>query len=135
MTHRIDPQFILAGFALAGTLAFAVPVRAQADQQALMSASREASTAREHADLARRFRLQAEAFDATAAEREAAANRIARQAPGMLSKWPAMAPPALAHAKQQALDARRSAQESRTMADRHLRLAVEAQADPTPVGE
>ena len=128
MTTRIDSELVVAGFALVASLTFAVPVRAQADQVALMAAAREARTLHEHADLARRFRLQAEAFDAKAAAHEAAAARVARQTPGMLQKWPAMMPPALTKAKQQALDARRSALESRVMADRHLRLAVETQA-------
>ena len=127
MKIRMHSELSLAGFALLASLSLAVPVRAQADQVALMAASREASTLREHADLARRFRLQAEAFDAKAAEHEATAARVARQTPGMLQKWPAMVPPALTKAKQQALDARRSALESRVMADRHLRLAVESQ--------
>ena len=127
MTTRFDREIVLAGFALLASLSLAVPVRAQADQVALMAASREASTLREHADLARRFRVQAEAFDVKAAEHEAVAARVARQTPGMLQKWPAMTPPALTKAKQQALDARRSALESRVMADRHLRLAVETQ--------
>lgn len=126
MTIRMHSELALAGFALLASLSLAMPVRAQSDQAALMAASREASTLREHADLARRFRLQAEAFDAKAAELEATAARVARQTPGMLQKWPAMMPPALTKAKQQALDARRSALESRTMADQHLRLAVES---------
>jgi hypothetical protein len=125
MTIR-NSELALAGFALLATMSFAVPARAQSDQVALMAASREARTLNEHADLARRFRLQAEAFDARAAEYEATAARVARQTPSMLQKWPARIPPALTNAKQQALDARRSALESRQMADRHLRLAVES---------
>jgi hypothetical protein len=135
MTTRIDRNLVLAGLAIAATLAFAPSARAQTEQTSLMAVSREARTVGEHADVARRFRLQAEAFAAKAAEHEAAAARISRQAPGMLQKWPAMAPPALNRAKQQALEARRSAIESRAMADHHLRLAVEAQADPRPVGD
>ena len=135
MKIRMHSELALAGFALLASLSLAVPVRAQADQLALMAASREASTLREHADLARRFRQQAEAFDAKAAEHDATAARVARQTPGMLQKWPAMVPPALTKAKQQALDARRSALESRVMADRHLRLAVESQGAPSQTAD
>jgi hypothetical protein len=39
-----------------------------------------------------------------------------------------MATGSLNQVKQQAVEARRAAQESRSLADRHLRLAVEAQA-------
>lgn len=135
MTTRIDRDLVLAGCALAVALAFAPATSAQTDQAALMALSREARSVTEHADLARRFRLQAEAFDVRAAEKEAQVARTSRNAPGIAHKWPAMVPQALNQAKQQALDARRAAQESRTMADRHLRLAVEAQADPRPVGD
>ena len=134
MTTRIH-ELVLAGFALAATLTLAVPTAAQSDQLALLKASREASGVREHADLARRFRLQAEAFDATATAHEAEAARLSRNAPGIVHKWPSMAPPAMNRARQQAVEARRSALESRVLADRHLRLSVEAQADPRPVGD
>lgn len=129
MTHRIRTEVVGLGIGLVALVALAAPAFAQSDDQArLMARSREARTVSEHADLARQFRLQAESFDAKAAEREAAARRQARQTPAIVHKWPAMATGSLNQVKQQALEARRAAQESRSLADRHLRLAVEAQS-------
>ena len=129
MTHRIRTEVVGLGTALVALLALAAPGFAQsADQAQLMARSREARTVTEHADLARTFRLQAESFEAKAAEREATAARQARQAPSIVHKWPAMATGSLNQVKQQAVEARRAAQESRSLAERHLRLAVEAQA-------
>jgi len=128
-SYRIRTQAVGIGTTLAALLALATPSFAQSTEQAqLMASSREAQTVSQHADLARRFRLQAESLDAKAAEREAAAARQASQAPSIVHKWPSMATGALNQAKQQAIEARRAAQESRSLADRHLRLAVEAQA-------
>lgn len=129
MTHRIRTQVLGLGTTVVALLALAAPSFAQSSEQAqLMARSREARTVSEHADLARQFRLQAESLDAKAAEREAVAARQARQAPSIVHKWPSMAPGSLNQVKQQAVEARRAAQESRSLAERHLRLAVEAQA-------
>jgi len=128
MTHRIRTQVLGLG-TLVALLALAAPGFAQSNEQAqLMARSREARTVSEHADLARHFRLQAEAFDQKAAERETVAARQARQAPSIVHKWPSMATGSVNRVKQQAIEARRAAQESRGLAERHLRLAVEAQA-------
>lgn len=129
MTYGIRTKVLGLGTTVVALLALAAPGLAQsADQAQLMARSREARTVSEHADLARHFRLQAESLDARAAEREAVAARQARQAPSILHKWPSMATGAFTQVKQEALEARRAAQESRGLAERHLRLAVEAQA-------
>lgn len=95
----------------------------------LHSMARETKTAKDHAKVSKQYRLQAEALEAEAAKHEAAAAEYTRSLGPMRHKWPAMAPRALHEAKQKAVEARQAARESRVLADRHLRLAVEAQAD------
>jgi len=94
----------------------------------LAALARDARTAAQHADVARRYRLQADALDARAAEHAARASALVRTAPGIAHKWPAMAPRALSQAKQDAIEARRAARESRELASRHHAIAVETLA-------
>lgn len=128
MTIRIGARILMAGVTAAALLALEAPALAQSEQARMTALAREARTVSEHADMARRFRLQAEAFDARAVAHEAEAAPLSRNAPSITNKWPAMVPQALTQAKQQAADARRAAEENRAIADRHLRLAVEAHA-------
>ena len=109
-------------------VAFSGPVFAQDNPAQLAALAREARTAGEHADVARRYRLQADALDAKAAQHEARAETLAKNAPGIAHKWPSMAPQNAKLAKQQAVDARRAARESRELASHHQSLAVEALA-------
>lgn len=109
-------------------VAFGGTAFAQDNPTQLAALAREARTAGEHADVARRYRLQADTLDARAAEHEARAETLARNAPGIAHKWPSMAPQNVKLAKQQAVDARRAARESRELASRHQTLAVEALA-------
>lgn len=124
-----DYRRLLLAPAVAG-LSFALPLAAQAQEtpDRLAALAREARTTRDHADLAKRYRLQAETFDAKAAELEARATRDATTHPGITHKWPAMATQSMTRAKSEAIEARRAARESRLLANRHLRLAVEAEA-------
>jgi hypothetical protein len=95
----------------------------------LHSMAREARTANQHARVSKHYRLRAEALEAEAAKHEATAAEYTRSLGPMRHKWPAMAPRALHEAKRKAVEARQAARESRALAGRHLRLAVEAQAD------
>lgn len=104
-------------------------VQVQDSPTRLAALAREARTAEQHADVARRYRMQAESLDGKAAEQEKLAAQQAAQAPGIVHKWPSMAPKALTDTKQKALDYRRAARESREQAERHRALAVEARAD------
>lgn len=101
-------------------------VSAQDSTSQLVALAREARTANEHADVAKRFRMHADALDLEAARHEVQAEKLAKNAPSVVHKWPAMAPKELTQAKQQAAEARRAARESREQAARHQSLAVEA---------
>lgn len=94
----------------------------------LAALARDARSTREHAEVAKRYRLQADALDAKAAQQEKQAAAMARNAPGIVHKWPSMAPRALSQTTQQAIETRRAARESRELAQRHQRLAVESLA-------
>ena len=126
MTISQALRISLAPIALALLTGTAVSAQNRFDQLAALA--REARTPAQHASLAKQYRLHAETFDRRAAELEARAGRLGRTLPGIAHKWPALAPPALNSAKQDALDARESARQSRDLADWHLRLSVEAQA-------
>jgi len=128
----------LTGMTLTGLLAaltLAIPTGTAMAQQTpdsttqLAALARDARTPSEHARVSKGYRLQAESFDARAAEHEARVAKLSRNQPGITHKWPAMAPPDLVKAKQQAMDARKAARQSRELADHHLRMSVEANAD------
>ena len=104
-------------------------VQTQDSPAQIAALAREARTADQHADVARRYRLQAESLDAKGAEQEKLAAQQAAQAPGIVHKWPSMAPKALTDTKQKAVDYRRAARESRELAERHRTLAIEARAN------
>lgn len=99
---------------------------AQDTTSQLASLAREARTAGEHADVAKRYRMHADTLDMEAAKHEVRAEKLSKNAPSIVHKWPAMAPRELNQAKQQAAEARRAARESRDLAARHQSLAVEA---------
>ena len=113
----------LAFVALTGSAA-----HAQQTPESLAAMAGGASTHAEHAAVAKRYRLQAQAFEEEAAAHEKRAAKLAATAPPIVHKWPSMAPRALHGAKQQAIDARRAARESHLLAQRHINLSVEAQS-------
>ncbi|MGE3473864.1 MAG: hypothetical protein AB7O28_26220 [Vicinamibacterales bacterium] len=130
MTFR-NARTSLFAAALLVSAAGAAQVQAQSQDAStqLAALARDARTEGQHADVARRYRQQAEALDARAVEQEKLAATQARNAPAIVHKWPSMAPKALTEAKQKAIEYRRAALESREIADRHYRLAVEARAN------
>ena len=89
--------------------------------------SSDANTPKEHAQVAKTYRLRAEAQEAKAAEHEANAKKMRNSTNAMAHKWPAMVNNGWQRESQLAVQARRAAQESRAIADRHLSLAVETQ--------
>ena len=107
----------------------AAPYRNTGLGQVFAALPRDARTAEQPADVARRYRVQAESLDGKAAEQEKLAAQQAAHGPGIVHKWPSMAPRTLTDTKQKALDYRRAARESREHSDRHRALAVEARAD------
>ncbi|MGE0449002.1 MAG: hypothetical protein AB7Q29_05395 [Vicinamibacterales bacterium] len=119
---------MIVGTAVVTALLWSGVAMAQDTPAQLAALARDARTAAQHADVAKRFRLQADALDAQAAEHEARAARLSRSAPAIAHKWPSMAPTALKKAKQEAIDTRRAARESRELAETHRALAIEALA-------
>lgn len=128
-SHAVVGAALMTLTFLAGSSAAQTPETAN-----LLALSREARTTRDHADLARRFRLQAEAFDTSAAEYEAKAKALTASAPPSVKKWPHLTMPDVNKAKQRALDARRAARESRELSQHHAQQAVETLADPVETG-
>ena len=94
----------------------------------LATRARASRTPAEHAIIARDYRLRAEALDAQAAAHETRLDAMAVNRSPMAFKWPALAAPGLNRARQEAAAARRAAGESRVLAERRLRLSVEALA-------
>ena len=129
VTRHMFLALPMALLALAGTGAAQTP--RTPDLHAL---SREARTTVEHADLSQRFRQQAEAFESRAAAEEATVKALTAKAAPFQHKWPEVRMPDVTAAKRRAVEARRAARESREMAERHLRLAVEALATTAPDG-
>ncbi|MCC6390583.1 MAG: hypothetical protein IT167_08270 [Bryobacterales bacterium] len=86
----------------------------------------EARTPAQHAAVSRQFRLRAEALDSKAAGHEANVKKLTKSAGAMVQKWPGMATKPLETEREKAMEARRAARESRKLAEKHLRLSVEA---------
>jgi hypothetical protein len=94
-----------------------------------------AETAAAHAEVATQYRLHAEALEAKAAAREKEAAGYVRSMGSTARKWPGMATGKVQSAKSDAAEYRRAAAETRALADRHIRLAVEAQGvNPVQAG-
>lgn len=101
---------------------------AQENADRIEALAREARSAGEHADVAKRYRVHAESLDAKAAGFESRVAQMASSSASISAKWPSMAPRTLTQTRQQAAEARRAAQESRQLAERHQGFAVEALA-------
>ena len=90
-----------------------------------------ARTSVQHATVSKQYRQHAESFAAQAAEHEKNVRDLTRASGAAPIKWPGLASGQLQKEKEKALEARRAERETKELADRHLRLAVEAQAEPT----
>jgi hypothetical protein len=118
--------------ALAAALLLAFPPASTAaepvDEAKLEAMARDAKTPAEHAKVAKQYRLRAEAFETNAKKHEEEARKLQAQPRSPLElKWPAMARKPWERETQLAMQARRAAQEAYAVADKHIRLAVEAQ--------
>lgn len=115
-------------------LALTVPAAAQSlialEQVHSMAAT--ANSAAKHAEVAKQYRLHAEALDTQATEHEKNVANLTRNTSATVKKWPGMATRQLQNEKAKALEARRAARQTMELADRHVRLAVEAQATVNP---
>jgi hypothetical protein len=100
------------------------PVKESAALEAL---AKKADTPKEHANVAKQYRLRAEALEAKAAEHEANAKKMRNNTNAMSHKWPAMVNNGWQRESQLAVQARRAAQECYAIAAKHVSLAVESQ--------
>lgn len=105
------------------------------EKEQLQSMAREASTAADHAAVARQYRLHAESHQAQAEALEARVNEMAESRRAMSKKWPAMTSQSYNNAKRDAIEARRAAQENLALAHHHIRMTVEAQAGNLAAGQ
>lgn len=89
--------------------------------KALREKSKAAKTVEDHTFLAEQFLLRADHYTAKAEKHEAEVKEIASRKVHnpMTSKWPAMAEAPATYAKNQALQARRAAEEARKLAAFH----------------
>ena len=126
------------GLAATGiALLLSLPAWAQttASLEAIHARALSANNTAQHATVAKEYRLQGDAFAKKAATHEQEADRLTRASGAMVHKWPAMASRQLQREKALAVEARRAEREARELADRHLRLAVEAQGQKTVAAE
>lgn len=134
-SNRLRSTIIAATVTVAVSV-LALPVRAAEpvdratmETHRLEALSKDAKTAAQHAAVARQYRLRAEALEAKAVQHEAGARKLkALPRPGMAYKWPAMTARPWEKDEKLARESRQAAQEAYAVADRHLRLSVEAQA-------
>lgn len=123
-------KYVLMGVALAGLAIMPAdmhgsePVKSSA---ALETLAKQASTPKEHAQVARQYRLRAEALEAKAVQHEENARKMRTSSNPMAHKWPAMVQNNWQRESQLAVQARRAAQESHAIAAKHIGLAVEDQ--------
>lgn len=118
---------LVAGFLLTGTSAALAQAR-QSAEDTLARRSQEATTAREHAGIAREYRLRAEALDKQAKAYEAeAARKSARPRFPVEGKMVAHIRNTGERERQLAVQTRRAAEQALERADHHVRLAVEGQ--------
>lgn len=94
-----------------------------------------ATTAAEHAKVAKLFRLQGEAMEAKALAHESKAKEYSSQPkPALAYKWPSMVPQKGAEERKLAVQARRASREAFEMASKHVQLAVELQQGAVAAG-
>lgn len=126
---------LLAGMSAMAQTPATAPATNQATLEALHAKAAVATTATQHAGVAREYRLQSEAFGAKAENHEKQAAQLTRAAGAAIHKWPGLASGALQKEKVAAVEARKAQREAKELADRHIRLAVETQADAAVAGQ
>lgn len=93
-----------------------------------------ARTTAQHATVAKQYRQHADSFGAQASAHEKNVRDLTRASGAATVKWPGLASGQLQKEKAKALEARRAERETKELADRHLRLAIESQGELTAAG-
>jgi DNA anti-recombination protein RmuC len=108
------------------TTAFALPLNAQTDAnvEQLTALAARATTPAQHAEVAERFRSQAETFAAQAAEHEKKAKQQMRSVNSSSQKFHGLSSRSVQEHKAKAVEARRAALETMALADHHMRMSV-----------
>lgn len=91
--------------------------------------AKEATSASEHATVARHYRLHSEAQDRKAIAYEQEAIKLEKergQLPAMAHKWPSMVKKAGEKERHLAMQSKRAAKELMALADKHMKLAIES---------
>lgn len=127
-TGRISKWIATATLALLSVPAMAQSLMALSATHAKAAS---ATTAAQHATVAKEYRLHAESLNAQAAAHEKSVKDLVRAMP-QVQKWPGLASGQLQTEKSKAVETRRAAREAMELADHHMRLAVEAQAQNGP---
>jgi hypothetical protein len=126
-TARVAGAIAIVGLAV--TMADARGSEPMQEPVELTAMARAADSPREHAQVAKQYRLRAEEFEAKAAKHEAAARKLYNHRSPLSFKWPAPAGTGWKRESDLAVQARRAAQECYASAARHVGLAVEGQQD------
>lgn len=100
------------------------------NEQNLQQMAKAATTSAQHSEVAKQYTLRAEQFEAKAKKHEAAAAELAARKGNyaMSQKWPAMTQGPIDREKRLAVEARRAAEESLTLAAKHGQQAVQLEA-------
>lgn len=129
MREKISKS-ILCTLAIVGLTVMPNQVRASEPTNstaALEAMAKAADSPKEHAQVAKQYRLRAEALEAKAVKHEENANQMRKNTNAMAHKWPAMVNNGWQKESQLAVQARRAAQECNAIAAKHVGLAVEGQ--------
>lgn len=127
-TIKLTVGLLAASVAATFTPAMAKDAKFETAKLEQMAESAQAPV--EHVTVAKQYRLRAEEFEAKARKHEAEAQKMeARPRSALEHKWPAMSRQPWIKERQLAMEARRAAKESFEVADRHMRLSVEALAE------
>lgn len=128
MTRINQTIGILAATIFSMTTAMAAnPV---ADRGKLERMAESAKTPKEHVEVAKHYRAQAEHFTQKAESHEAEARRLQAAPRSPIEyKWPAMGRQPWIRERQLAMEAHRAAKESLEASDRHMRMSVEQLAE------
>jgi hypothetical protein len=123
-------RLVLGGVAIAGLALLPTDIHGSEpvkESAALELKAKQADTPKEHAEVAKQYRLRAESLEAKAAKHEEAARKLRNNTNVMAHKWPAMVNNGWQRESQLAVQARRGAQECYALAAKHVGLAVEGQ--------
>jgi hypothetical protein len=119
---------LMAAVVLMGMPLPAVAADLIVEDHELIAMAKSAATPAQHAAVAKQYRLRAEALEANASDHEAAARKAeGRPLPPIAHKWPAMyRNTGVEKEKQLAIQARKAAEEARSLAAYHLSRSVES---------